>query len=681
MSSVPEAIFQTTLREDFTWCLARARAPVVRPITQWVEDELILPSGPFKGERYRHRRHPASRLWFEALDSGLWNRFAASGPTQNGKTLMCYVAPVLYHLFELQETVIIGLPTMQMAQDKWQEDFLPAIQASRFASLLPTSGEGSRGGQVKRAIQFRNDVAMRFMTAGGGDKQRAGYTSRILAITETDGMDQAGETSREADAIEQLEGRTRAYGSSKRVYMECTASIEQGRIWQEISRGTDSKIARPCPHCGEYVVLEREHLSGWHGAESELEAAEKGHWVCPACSRAWTEDDRRDAAIRAVLVHRGQKALRNGSVVGDLPPTKTLGFRWSAIDNPFAMTADLAAEEWRSRQNHDQENAEKKMRQFVWCLPYEPPEVDITPLSADQIQDRAVALKKGVVPDDCIGIQIGVDTGKRILHWHANALRENGGECVIEYDTHPVESDRLGVRNALVQALGELKDYFDRGWRSESGAVWTPSQVWIDSGYHEHTDAVYEFCSQSNRLLKRGSETYRPTKGYGEGQRNMTRYVSPKSKTSEIRSIGREFHISWIRHARTLLVHVNSDHWKSDFHQRLAMPTEEQTAIVLYQSASRSEHLDYSRQITAERQVEKWMPGRGVITVWERIRRDNHYLDAGYLATTASHFVMAKRMEQKQKTKPQPKPTRTRSRRDAQPVHVTQVDEDEWVSY
>lgn len=649
MSSVVTADYQRTVREDLSWFLKQCLAPVVRPISQWVEDELILPSGPFRGERYRHRRHPASRLWFDSLDAGHWNRFAASGPTQNGKTLMCYVAPILYHLFELQETVVIGLPTMTMAQDKWTEDLLPAIEASRYAMLLPKSGEGSRGGQVKRAIRFMNDVTLRFMAAGGDDKQRAGYTSRVLAITETDGMDQAGETSREADAIEQLEGRTLAYGSSKRVYLECTASIDRGRIWQEITNGTHSRIYRPCPYCGEYVAPEREHLAGWADAESELEAADKAHWICPACAHPWTEEDRHDVARSAMLVHRGQKVLANGEVIGDLPATKTLGFRWSAIDNPFAATADLGAVEWKSSRSVDSENAEKKLRQFVWCLPYDPPDIDLTPLSAEQVQGRAAELKKGAVPEDCLGVAIGIDTGKDILHWHANAVRSGGGEVVFEYGKHPVDSANLGVIPGLVRAFEELRKYFESGWQSGSGRKWVPSQVWIDSGYHLHKDAVYQFCALANRGLKLGSEVWRPTKGYGEGQRLMSRYLAPKAKTNGIRFIGREYHISWIQVSKTLLVHVNADHWKSDFHQRLAMPPAEPAAITLYQAASSSDHLDYSRQVTAERQIEKWIPGRGTVQVWERVERANHYLDAGYLATAAGHFIRSQLQKQQEK--------------------------------
>lgn len=661
--------YTTTVHSDLTWTLDQAHARVVRPISQWVEDELIIPSGPFRGERFRHRRHPASRLWFDALDDARWNRFAATGPTQNGKTLMCYAAPIMYHLFELRETTIIGLPTMQMAQDKWSEDLLPAIEASRYSSLLPTRGEGSRGGMVKRAIQFQNGVTLRFMTAGGSDKQRAGYTARVLAVTETDGMDEAGGASREADKIEQLEGRTRAYGKNKRIYLECTCSIEQGRIWQEIIGGTDSRIARQCPHCAKYVTPEREHLVGWSEAESELEAAEKATWSCPGCAKPWTEQQRFEAAASAVLVHRGQRVHKNGRVVGDPPRTRTLGFRWSAIDNPFTTAAELGAEEWKARRNHDRENVEKKMLQFVWAMPYTPPDVELILLDPEQVQSRGDTWKRGEVPDDCVCIAIGVDTGKYRLHWHVTAFRESGGAQVIEYGEQPTQSREIGVEKGLIGAFSELQNYFAAGWRDRSGNRWTASQVWIDSGYHEHKIPVYEFCKQANEGLDPGKEIWRPIKGYGEGQRGMTRYRAPTAKTDTIRYIGIEYDFRWQRYERVLLVNVNADYWKSQLHQRLAMPLEEPACLMLFDSPNPDEHVIYAQHVTAEVQREEFVPGRGEVTVFRRERRENHYLDAGYLSLAAGDYCLAELERQRQPAttawmkSATPKNTKTRGER------------------
>lgn len=621
--------FGSVVRDELRWTLDRAKAAVVRPISRWVEEELILPSGPYKGERYRHRRHPASRLWFDALDSGKWNRHAASGPTQNGKTLMCYVAPVMYHLFELQETVIIGLPTMQMAADKWTEDLLPAIEASRFRDLLPTTGEGSKGGMVKRAIRFRNDVTLRFMTSGGGDKQRAGYTARVLAVTETDGMDEASETSREADKIEQLEGRTRAYGASKRIYLECTASIERGRIWQEIINGTDSRIYRPCPQCGQYVSPERDHLIGWQDAESELEAAEKSAFYCPSCGVLWSEDERRVAASHGVLVHKGQQVLPTGDVIGDLPKTKTLGFRWSAVDNPFTTAADLGAEEWKAARDSFSDNAEKKMRQFVWCLPWVPPSLDDIQLDWSAIKDRSDRLLKGIVPPETCAMTVGVDIGKRLAHWVAVAWMTNKFCHVLDYGRFDIAFDELGAERALTAALRDFRDLCESGWGGQGDRV-VPDAVWIDSAYT--TETVRSFVRESG-------PRYLPTIGRGTGQ-YAGQYAKPKSSGKVVREIGEEYHIEWVDRDQCHVVIINADHWKEFVHRRMLTPVGKPGAMTLFDSqGDKNCHTRFAKHMVSERQVEEFVVGKGRVTKWVAEHSNNHWFDAMYLASAAGHFA------------------------------------------
>lgn len=101
---------------------------------QFAESEIIIPDGPLRGRQFRCDRQPYTGLWFQAVDSGHWNRYVATGPTQSGKTLSCFIIPLLYHLFEMEETVICGLPDMDMAGDKWREDILRPSNARTIAS-------------------------------------------------------------------------------------------------------------------------------------------------------------------------------------------------------------------------------------------------------------------------------------------------------------------------------------------------------------------------------------------------------------------------------------------------------------------------------------------------------------------------------------------------------------------
>src|SRR5690554_5745324 len=113
---------QLKLMREF---INRCRAPRARTMREFAEEEIILPDGPDKGERFVISRQPFSRLFFDEVDSARWSHIATTGPSQTGKSLIGFVIPGMYHLFERGETVICGLPSMDMAGDKWRENFLP----------------------------------------------------------------------------------------------------------------------------------------------------------------------------------------------------------------------------------------------------------------------------------------------------------------------------------------------------------------------------------------------------------------------------------------------------------------------------------------------------------------------------------------------------------------------------
>jgi len=622
--------------------IGAALGPPVLSMREWAEETIVIPDGPYQGEPFRVETQPFSGLYLDAVDSRHWPRIAAVGPQQTGKSLLCYLIPVLYHLFGLNETVVAGVPTLLLANDKWLKDFRPVIDASpELRALLPTKGPGSRGGTVRESVTFRNGATLKFMGGGGSDKTRSSFTTRVFACTETDGLDEAGDKSREASKIRQMEGRTRAFSTlDKLVYLECTASIEEGCIWQEYLGGTESRIMLPCPHCGAWVSPEREHLRGWQEAESDLAALEAGRFVCPECEADWSEADRYAANVRGRLIHRGQEMTPDGQVVGSEPHTTTLGFRWSAVNNMLVSAGDFAKQEWDGHRAADREGAEREMLQWVWALPAESPEVDVTPLDPRKVSRRTVALKMGIVSQSHEVVAVGCDTHLGHLDWSAQAWTGTPTGNVIEYGVFDVER-RQGVHAALVAALTEWSRYILRGWHDDAGQVVLPSIVWIDSGYARHTDAVYEFCRSANAEL--GRDLFFPSKGYGVGQRRQRPYNAPAKTGQETRYIGREYYLSRVRRAGVWLAHVNADHWKTELHMALAAAPGEPGSLVLY-DAPPGDHDQFGQQVTAERKLETFVPGKGDVVTWERVRRDNHQLDANYTAMAAAHYAAARRI-------------------------------------
>jgi len=629
------------LRTELGWFLAHARAPRLRSMREFAESEIVIPDGPYAGRRFRCSRQPYTGLWFDAVDSGRWSRHVATGPTQSGKTLCSFVIPLLYHLFEVGETVICGLPDMDMAADKWREDILPVIEQSRYRHLLPRAGGGSRGGRVE-SIQFTNGATLKFMSGGGSDKSRAGFTSRVVVVTETDGMDQASSRSRESDKITQLEARTRAYGSRKRVYLECTVSTEEGRTWQEYQKGTASRIVLRCPHCEGWVSPEREHLVGWREANSQAEARRRGAFSCPACQQPWSNDDRIKANVDARLVHAGQTIVEDGSILGDPPETDTLAFRWSAVHNLFLSAGEVAADEWRASRSSEEENAEREMRQFVWCLPAVPLKVASTALAVTELAARGVGLARGIVPADAQYVTAGVDIGKYLVHWMVVAWSTDASAQVVDYGRLEVASTDLGLEKAVMLALREYCDLALAGWpREASDERVVPQQTWVDAGYV--TESVYAFCRESG-------QKFRPAVGRGVAQQRRQWYNRPTSTGSVVKHIGQGFHLNLLKAERVLLVDVDADHWKTWVHERLNTPIGTAGTMTFFRAPA-EEHLGLAKHLTAETKTEEFIAGRGLVTRWERLRRQNHWFDCLYLAAAAASLAGVRLVDE---VRPQP---------------------------
>lgn len=630
---------QTPLASEFAYLIQSAKAPRLRSMREFAEAEIVIPDGPHAGEKFRCSTQPYSGLFFDAVDSEMFTRFVALGPTQSGKTLASFNTPIMYHLFEMVENVVAGVPDMSMAGDKWSIDIKPVIERTRYRDLLPTSGPGSRDGVKIDKITFKNGAILKFMSGGGSDKSRAGFTSRVLVVTETDGMDESGGTSRESDKITQLEGRLRSWNrKNQRTYLECTVSIEQGRTWQEYQKGSQSRIVLHCHGCGAWVSPEREHLVGWKDSEDELDADDKATFICPTCNVPWSEKQRLESNRAGKLLHRGQEIDASGEIIGDPPRTRTLGFRWSAVNNMFQSAGDVGADEWNAAQAIDQDNAEKEMRQFVWALPYDPEIMDISTLDARTVEKRRGALNRGMVPKDTDQLVVGVDVGKWKCNWTALAWRESVRGIVPDYGILDVPTRHMDEDLAIKTALNSFADELETGWaRAETGEIIIPSQVWIDSGYAG--PVVYAFCKE------RGPR-YRPVKGWGAVKRfgRGGQYSAPKDTGKIVRYIGDGYHFAVQKKDGIILVHINVDEWKTWVHRRFGTPLDEEGSLVLYNTPERYGHMEFATSLASERQVEEESPsGKGPVIKWEVVQRGkNHYLDSITYAAAALHFAGAR---------------------------------------
>jgi hypothetical protein len=636
--------------EELRFLLRAAQAPRIRPILEFAEQELILPEGKHEGTRYRASTLPWQKLWLSEIDrtnadgSARWRRFVLTACVQGGKTLVGWVLIILWHIFEWKENFGAGVPSGDQSFDKWRLELLPAIKKNpKFRAELPERGKGSKGGQFE-AIEFKHGPTLKFLTGHGGDEKRSSITLRGSAVTEADRLDTAGEASREAAPIKQIENRSASFEDDARFYAECTSTITTGFIATELKTGSGSTPVCPCVHCRAYVRVEREHLVGWEDAASELEARENAAWICPNCSVIITEDERRVMNERGKLLHRGQVIDRNGRIHGDEPATSTFSFRVNAWDNLLWSGAYIAGEEWKAKQSGD-DDAETNMRQMFWAEAIEPNAIDITPLDmADVLGAQAEKLTKGVVPAGTFAMSGAADVRKTQLHFVVIAwVRSAGGVVhghILDVGVVPVESNTYGVKKALRLALEKMRDdRIERGYM-EPGTkkLWRPGWFFIDAYWQGRS--VRNFVKESKT---RGIKRYIPSFGRGlSAESSRNRYQQPSEETPKKPHVGDNYYISWEDAYAMHHVIVNADEWKTFVREGFATPPSEPGALTLFDATTEDELRllkQAAKEIVAEKAQQIVVPEKGVKTVYVNTsNRPNHIGDAVYNACCAGHL-------------------------------------------
>jgi phage terminase large subunit GpA-like protein len=261
---------------------------------------------------------------------------------------------------------------------------------------------------------------------------------------------------------------------------------------------------------------------------------------------------------------------------------------------------------------------------------------------------RVVDVPRGVVPAGCRFLTAAIDLGKHLDHWVVTAWNDGPFGHVVDYGRIEVATDSLGLEAATMVALREFRDMVKAGWPigSAAGEKQHANLTLIDAGYM--TDVVYAFARETGR-------NWVPSVGRGATQQHK-QYTDRVTTTGATTSyVGDAYHINWLPAAQVNLVELNSDHWKTYVQQRLRTPMSTPGAMTLFQASS-AEHLTFAKHLTAERKVEEFISGKGIVARWERVRRNNHWFDALAYACVAAHYCGVRLVEEEEKPKPAPKP-------------------------
>lgn len=271
-------------------------------------------------------------------------------------------------------------------------------------------------------------------------------------------------------------------------------------------------------------------------------------------------------------------------------------------------------------------------------------QLDVAKLTAKAVESRVSPLAQIELPSGCIGVTAAIDVGTYACHWAVTAWRPEGEGFIVDYGVAEVHgndpgSSRQAVERSIRLALSAWHEEIAcRVLTDPEGKQHTIGMTLVDTGDGPRTEAIYEWVKSLPSDPKVCA-----SKGYGEGQGPRPRQFGRDARSAP-RIDGQHWFAQLQPDKGVWLYHLDANFWKLWVHERFSCdlsPNGDPTpySLSLFRSPKPRHHHSYARHITAEEWREEFVPGKGMRRGWHQLSKNNHWLDATYMACAAAGML------------------------------------------
>ncbi|PQQ22310.1 phage terminase large subunit family protein [Photorhabdus hindustanensis] len=500
-----------------------------------------------------------------------------------------------YYLVHDPSPILVVQPRVEDAEDYSKTEIAPMLRDTPVLAEISGDPKAKNSNQTILKKTFLNGANLTLVGANspGGFRR---ITCRIILFDEVDGYPSGG-AGVEGDQIALGTKRSETFWNRKIVLGSTPTVKGTSRIEKSFGDSDQRYYYVPCPHCGEYQILEwggpdTPYGIKWDKDENGNGLPDTAYYVC---------------RHNGCMIHHNEKPgiVKRGEWRATKPFKGHAGFHiWAGYSLfPNAAWKYLVAE-WLRVKN------DPLMRQtfinLVLGEPYE--DRGEKALSERKLLERCEVFA-AEVPDGVAVLTAGIDTQDdrfeiEIVGWGRNEESWSIAYDVIEGD---LETDEPWKR---------LDAYLKQVWRRADGRGFTIMAACMDSGGH-HTQKVYEF---SKARIGRRIWAIKGESARGGKRSPVWPTKKPTSRTkSSFKPI-------------ILGVNAAKDTIRGRLHLDPPLPGE---AAASYMHFPADRDLNYFSQLLAERSVLKESGGQR-FRVWEQLPgRANEALDCRVYAYAA----------------------------------------------
>ncbi|KAH0438447.1 hypothetical protein KCU90_g3523, partial [Aureobasidium melanogenum] len=377
-----------------------------------------------------------------------------------------------YFIHQDPSPILVVQPRVEDAESYSKTEIAPMLRDTPVLASISGDQKAKNSDQTILAKTFKNGSSLTLV----GANSPAGFrriTSRIVMFDEVDAypVDGAGN---EGDQIALGTKRTETFWNRKIVLGSTPTVKGYSRIEKSWNESDQRRYYVPCPHCGEFQVLEwggadTPHGMKWDKDENGNGLSETAYYVCRHNGCIVYEADKADMIAagewRASKPFNGHAGFHIWAGYSLFPNASwpNLVAEWLRVkDDPLARQTFInlvLGEPYEDRGERALNEAKLAARTEVWA--------------AEVPDGVAVLTASGDVQDDRVELET--------VGWGRNEERWSIDHAVFEGDP---ESEELWAR---------VDAYLKRLWLRADGRRFEVMAACIDSGGH-HTQKVYEFC-------------------------------------------------------------------------------------------------------------------------------------------------------------------------------------------
>ena len=475
------------------------KRPEPLPLADWADKYFYLvaessyTTGPWKSDPYQVPI--LNMMGNDDIEEFNWRKSARVGYTK------CITAAIAYYTEHKQRNQMLWQPTDGDAEDFMKQHVQPVIRdVPVLLKLAPWYGKK----HSDNTLDYKRFSNSRQLFVRGG-KSAGNFREKSVDVTYYDELskfdeDVEGEGSPTKLGDKRLEGSSfpkSIRGSTPTRVGECQLTKAANKAEEDFKRWV------PCPHCGEYQVLEWGGPDVPYGIKWDTGKARQAFYVCThhGCvieqrSLGWM-DERGELRSKSGMVTRdGLTFYRDDEKVD--PPRKVSVHTWSAYSS--RTTWGKIAEDFLEAKGDPVD-----LKTWVNTTLGEPWEE-----KGERVEDHHLYMRREhypeEIPQSAVVVVGGVDTQPDRLEASAWAFGPGNESWLVQHQIFPGDPNRPEVWERLTE-------WRQGRYRHESGNYLRISAVSIDTGGH-NTDAVYKYCKkfEAERVfaIKGSSQTAAP---------------------------------------------------------------------------------------------------------------------------------------------------------------------------